>query len=216
MSDTKDLMSRIDAEFAVSEKKIKDFQVHETKEFQGRQERLELFNKACEMLRDTWRPPLEALAAKFGDKVKVTPTVSPTSRDATFKFRSPLATIDLRFTASTDFDVRNLVLDYDLHILPILMKIEPHARTEFPLASVNAEACRRWIEDRIVDFVKTYLTLHENENYLRDHMVADPICQTRFPKYAAAETLDWNGTKYYFVGKETRAEFEKKNGISSK
>jgi YHS domain-containing protein len=168
------------------------------------------------MLRDIWRPPLEALAAKFGDKVKVTPTVSPTSRDATFRFKSPLATIDLRLSATTDFEVHNLVLDYDLHVLPILMKMEPHARAEFPLGGVNSEAVRRWIDDRIVDFVKTYLSLHENENYLRDHMVADPISATRFPKYAAAEILEWNGNKYYFVGKETRAEFEKKNKIPSK
>ncbi len=216
MPDVNNLMSRIDAEFAASEKKIKDFQAHETREFQGRKERLELFAKACEMLRETWRPPLEALAAKFGEKVKVTPSVSPTSRDATFQFRSPLATIDLRFSASTDFEVHNLVLDYDLHVLPILMKMEPHARAEFPLESVDSEAVRRWIDDRIIDFVKTYLSLHENENYLRDHLVADPISATRFPKYAAAETLEWKGTRYYFVAKETRAEFEKKNGITSK
>lgn len=216
MPDINNLISRIDAEFAVSEKKIKDFQARETKEFQGRQERLELFVKACQMLRETWEPPLEALAAKFGDKVKVIPTVSPTNREATFQFRSPLATIDLRFSASTDFEVHNLVLDYDLHVLPILMKMQQHAQAKFPLDNVDSEAVGRWIDDRIVDFVKTYLSLHENENYLKDHMVADPISATRFPKYAAAETLDWNGTKYYFVAKETRAEFEKKNGIPSK
>ena len=120
------------------------------------------------------------------------------------------------FSATTDLEVQNLVLDYDLHVLPILMKMEPHARVAFPLDTVKSDAVRRWIDDRIVDFVKTYLSLHENENYLRDHMVVDPISATRFPKYAAAETLEWKGTKYYFVGKETRAEFGKKNGIPSK
>lgn len=214
MSEVNQLLDRIEAEFAASEKKLSEFRSHELHDFQNRQSRLELFTKACELLRETWRPRLEALAAKFGDKVKVTPTVTPTSREATLKFESPLAAIVLRFTAATDFDVKNLVLDYDLHILPILMKFESHARTELPLDKVDANAVAKWIDDRIVDFVKTYLSLSQNEYYLRDHMVADPISLTRFPKYAAAEILDWQGTKYYFIGTETMQEFKRRKAIT--
>lgn len=213
MSDIESLLGRIDDEFAATEKRIKEFQTHEVKEYQGRQERLELFTKACEQLRDTWQPRLEALAKKFGDKVQLTPSVSPTDREATFHFQSPLADIVLRFSVSTDYDVRNLVLDYDLHILPILMKFEPHSRVEFPLEAPDADAVASWIDDRIVDFVKAYLSLHQNQYYLKAYMVEDPISNTRFPKYAAAATLDWNGKKYYFVGEETRQAFAKKNGI---
>lgn len=214
MADLDTLMSRIETEFAANEIKIKEFQAQQVQEYQGRQERLELFATVCENLRNVWKPRLEALARKFGDKVKVTPAVTPSGREATFQFRSSLADIVLRFSASTDAEVRHLVLDYNLHILPILMKFEPHARIEFPLEAVDAAATAKWIDDRIVDFVKTYLSLHHNEYYLKGHMVADPISQTQFPKYAAAATLDWQGTKYYFIGEETRREFAKKNGIS--
>ncbi len=93
-------------------------------EYHGRPERLELFAKACDQLRDTWRPRLEALAKKFGDKVQLKPSVSPTGREATFTFSSPLGGHRAAFSASTDFDVRKLVLDNDLRILPILMKFE--------------------------------------------------------------------------------------------
>jgi len=215
MADVSKLLDRIEAEFAASEKQLNEYRNQEIKDFQGRQQRLELFANACDMLRDTWRPRLEGLAAKFGDKVKVTPTVTPTGREATLKFTSPLATIVLRFTASTDFDVNNLVLDYDLHILPVLIKFSGHSTAEFSLAKIDAAAVGRWIDDRIVDFVKTYLALNQNEFYLKEHMVADPISQTRFPKYAAAETLDWQGTKYYFIGCETLNEFKKQKGIST-
>lgn len=213
MADVSSLLSRIDAEFAASEKKIKEFQEQKVQEHKGRQERLELFSKACDQLGDTWRPRLDALAKKFGDKVQVKPTVTPTGREATFKFQSPLAQITLRFSASTDSDVRNIVLDYYLDILPILMKFESHARTEFPLEAVDAEATARWIDDRIVDFVKSYLAVHQNQYYLKDHMVSDPISNTKFPKYAAAASLDWQGKKYYFVGDETCQAFKKDKGI---
>ena len=128
MADVSSLLNRIDAEFSACDKQIKEFQTQQVQEYHGRQERLELFVKACDQLRDTWRPRLEALAKKFGEKVKVTPSVTPSGREATFKFTSNLAAIVLRFSASTDFEVRKLVLDYDLEILPILMKFEPHAQ----------------------------------------------------------------------------------------
>lgn len=215
MADLSNLLSRIDAEFAASDKQIKEFQTTQIQAHQGRQERLELFVKACEHLRGIWKPRLEALAQKFGDKVKATPTVSPTSREATFQFNSPLADISLRFSATTDADVRRLVLDYNLHILPILMKFEPHIRVDFPLEEVNSAAVAQWIDDRIVDFVKTYLSLHHNEYYLKGHMVSDPISGTMFPKYAAAATLDWQGKTYYFIGDATRREFSKQKGVPS-
>lgn len=214
MADVGSLLSRIDAEFSAAEKQIKGFQNQEVKEYEGRQQRLELYSKACDQLRDTWRPRLETLAKKFGEKVEVTPVVTPTLREATFQFQSPLAIVSLKFSVTTDYEVRHLVLDYDLNILPILMKFEPHARIEFPLESIDAGVVAKWIDDRIVDFVKTYLSLHQNQFYLKGHMVSDPISGTQLPKYAAAATLDWQGKTYYFVGEATRLEFAKKNGIS--
>lgn len=214
MADVNSLLNRIDAEFAESEKRIKEFQKKEIQEYQGRQERLELFTKACEKLRHTWLPRLEGLAKKLGDKVQVIPSVKPSEREATFHFHSPLADIVLRFSATTDFDVRKLVLDYNLHILPVLLKFEPHAQAEFPLESPDSEAIALWIDDRIVDFVTVYLSLNQNEYYLMGHMVVDPISSTRFPKYAAGASLEWQGNKYYFIGEETRQAFAKKNGIS--
>ena len=214
MADIASLMDRIDSEFAQSEKQIKEFQARKVEEYHGRQERLELFAKVCDQLRDTWRPRLEALAQKFGDKVKVTPTITPSGREAAFVFKTQLAEVILRITATTDLDVRNLVLDYNLHILPILMKFESHARAEFPLDNVNAEAVGNWIDDRVVDFVKVFLSLHQNEFYLKDHMVMDPVTSTRFPKYCAAAMLEWEGKKFYFISEETRDDFAKKNGIS--
>ena len=214
MAEVSRLMDRIDAEFTACEKQIKQFQTQQLQEYHGRQERLELFEKACHELRGTWHPRLQALADKFGDKVNVKPVVTPSGREATFQFNSPLADITLRFSVSTDFEVRNLVMDYDLHILPVLMKFEPHSRLEIPLDAVNSTAVADWIDDRIVDFVKAYLSLNQNEYYLKGHMVVDPICDTRFPKYAAAATLEWNGKTYYFVGDETRRKFAEKNGIT--
>lgn len=213
MTDVSSLLKRIDSEFVASEQRLKQYQAGQVKSYEDRQSRLATFEKVCERLRDIWRPRLEALAQKFGEKVKVSPHVSRELREATFDFESTIAHIQLKLSASTDQDVRKLVLDYRLEILPIFIKFEPHKQTEFPLEAIDDDALAQWIDDRIVDFVQTYLSLHQNQYYLKDHMVVDPVAGVQFPKFAAASTLDWQGKKYYFIGEKTRREFEKKNGI---
>jgi YHS domain-containing protein len=103
-----------------------------------------------------------------------------------------------------------------LEILPILMEFEKHADVKFPLDNVDREALARWIDDRIVAFVRTYLSVHENNHYLKGHLVQDPIAGVSFPKYAAGATLERGGTTYYFIGEETRREFEKKQPAPAK
>jgi hypothetical protein len=72
----------------------------------------------------------------------------------------------------------------------------------------------RRIDNRIVDFVQTYFSMGENEIYLNDSMVEDPIAHVRFPKNAAAVTLEWQSQKFYFIGEGTRREFAEQNKIA--
>lgn len=211
MADVTSLLERIDHEFATAREKIKTFQEEQVQSYEGRQRRLELFGKVCEQLRDIWRPRLEALSQRFGEHVKVTPRLTRELREAEFNFESNLAHIKLRFAASTDEEVRKLVLDYHLEILPILMKFEPHVQVEFPLEAVDPVAVAQWTDDRILDFVRTYLSLHQNEFYLKDHLVSDPVAGVRFPKFAAAATCQWEGKTYYFISEKTRQQFEKQH-----
>lgn len=165
MSDVKDLIARINAELSVYREKAAQFRSQQVEEHKGRQERLERLEAVFDQLRAAWRPRLETLAEKFKDSVQVTPIITPGRRQATFAFQSPLARISLRLAASTDTDVTKLVLSYDLDILPIYMQFEKHVEKEFPLDQVDAEAAAQWLDDRIVAFVKVYLSLYDNEYY---------------------------------------------------
>jgi len=208
MADVSTLLNRIDAEFSALDAKIKRAQGEKQDEHKDRQQRLAAFEKEMETLPDVWKPRLEALIQRFGDKAKVTPTLESTNRTVNMQFQSELAKIRLRLSASIDQDVRHLILLYDLEILPALMQIDSHAQAEWPLEAIDRQAIGQWVDDRIVSFVKTYLSLHENEYYLKEHMVSDPVAGVRFPKFAAASKLDWGGKTYYFIGDDTRREFE--------
>jgi hypothetical protein len=139
------LASRIDAEFMAVEQKIKKFQAEQTEQHRARQKRLELLGKVFDQMRQVWKPRLELLDKKFGDRVHVEPRILQSTREAPFDFKSRLGRVSLN---------------------------------------------------------------------LKDDMVEDPVAKVRFPTFAAAATLEWQGRKFYFVGDETRREFAKQNGIT--
>jgi hypothetical protein len=215
MPDINSLASRIDAEFSAVEAKVKQFQTEQVVAYAQREQRLEQLTKLFEKLQTVCRPRLELLVKKFGDRVKVEPRIVASTREAIFEFQSQLARVQLKFSVTTDRDVQKVILSYDLSIIPMLMRFEPHSELEFPLNSVDLDAAAKWMDDRIVQFIQTYFSLGENEVYLKDQMVEDPVAHVRFPKTAAAATLDWHGQKFYFIGAETRGAFEKQEGISA-
>ena len=214
MADTNTLASQIDAEFSAVAEKAKKFQTEQIAGHKERQKRLEQLTKTFDDLREIWRPRLELLVKKFGERVKTTPRLIPSTREATFEFQSNLARVKLRFSAGTDRDIHKLILSYDLEIIPVLMRFTPHHEVEFPLDKIDKNAVGKWFDERIVEFVRTYLSLGDNDWYLKEQMVEDPIAQVRFPKQAAGAKLEWNGQTFYFLGDETRKEFAKKNNIS--
>jgi len=216
MPDINSLASRIDAEFSAVEDKLKKFQAEQVQEHKQRQQRLEQLGKVFDQLSEIWTPRLQLLVKKFGDRVKATPRIVPSTREATFDFQSHMARVRLKFSATTDRDVNKVILSYDLDIIPVLIRFKPHDEVEFPLNAVDKEAVARWIDDRIVDCIQTYFSMGENEIYLKDQMVEDPVAHVRFPKFAAATSLDWQGQTFYFIGEETRREFEKQQGGGSK
>jgi YHS domain-containing protein len=208
MSDVADLLKRIDAEFHALDGKIEDARAERLQEHRERRKRLAAFEKQMEAVPPVWEPRLKALQQRFGDQMKVTPVLTSTSRQVTLEFQSDLARIRLRFSVSTDREVRQLILNYDLEILPVFMQFDSHREAEWPLEGFDMAKAADWLDDRIVDFVRTYLSLHENEHYLKEHMVEDPVAGVRFPRFAAGASLERGGKTYYFIGEETRREFE--------
>ena len=95
MNDINSLQNQIDAEFAAVVEKTKKFQVEQMHEHKEREQRMEQLGKAFEEMREIWRPRLELLIKKFGDRVQATPRIIPSTREATFEFKSILAKVTL-------------------------------------------------------------------------------------------------------------------------
>jgi hypothetical protein len=216
MADLNTLAGRIDAEFSAVAQKVKKAQAGQLEEQRQRQQRLAQLAEVFGELSEIWRPRLDLLVAKFGDRVQVKPRVVPSTREVTLEFLSHVARVRLKLAAYTDRDVRKVILGYDLEIIPVVVRYEPHAELEFPLGKVDKEAVAKWVDDRLVGFVQTYFSLGENEIYLKDEMVEDPIARITFPKVAAVGTLEWQGQTVYFIDDQTRREFAANHKIAVK
>lgn len=217
MSDLNALKGRIDAEFSGFQTEVQQFQTAATNEYEARERRFNtLFVPAADTVTKLARPRLELLAERFKNKINVLPAISAHLRQVQLKLDSPLARIDLTFRLSHDAEVKNLVLDQTLEVLPILMKFDDHSSLTMPLDKIDEEKLSKWFDDRIVTFVQTVGEIHRNQNYLKDHLVTDPIAGVQMPKYAANTTLEVDGKKYYFISEETKNEFAKKRGVASK
>jgi YHS domain-containing protein len=210
MRDLHDFNSRLEAEFALlptaieQRRSLIDHVCHER-----RQRFAEEFIPAVAKVREIWRPRSDALIARFKDIIHVQADVRDDFSRIVFSFDSPLARVTLSFDFSHDQEVRNMILDYDLEILPILMKFDNHSTLKLPLASFDDQAAAEWLESRLISFIHSYVELNENQYYLQGQMVQDPVARIRMPKAVARETLELDGHTYYFISAETRREFEK-------
>lgn len=163
-----------------------------------------------ERIRETAKANLETLAARVPN-LTVQRSESRYGREASLVFASDLASVKLKLSVRHDDEVQNVSMVYHLEILPIFVQFEPHSHFEGPLEGFDFDAMEAWLDDRIVAFVKTYLSLQFANNYQMGRLVTDPVAGITFPEGFAKATLEHDGCKYYFVGEETKRAFAAEN-----
>ncbi len=215
MSDINDLLSRIDGALTAVKDKVKQEQQQRLQDHLERQKRLEQYEKAQARVVEVAKPRLDALARRAGERVAVTPSVSQTRRSVKFEFKSPKAYITLTFSVAPDAAVKNVVVEYDLRIVPVLWKVDSHAEFTTPIDALDEEGLTKWLDDRIVGFVELYIKINEGELYDKAEYVEDPVANVKFPKFAAGATLEHGGQTYFFIDERTRQDFARQKGIAS-
>ncbi|MCG3123046.1 MAG: hypothetical protein GIKADHBN_01454 [Phycisphaerales bacterium] len=207
------LADRIKAEFDSRRQRIEKAEHERVADAQAKEKRVEQFVKTCDSLQEIWRPRLEEFAKQFGEQITVKPNITPALREAKVMFNTDLATMTLTLSVAPDMDVTKMVVESDLLILPILFEYDRHARLEMPLDKIDRDALARWIDDRLVACVKAYLSIHDNQFYLKRAMVEDPETKTKLLPAEAAARLEHNGHTYYFATDESCRQFKEKHQI---
>lgn len=216
MAKLDDFSSRLDAACALLPEAIEQRRAVIDREYQQRQQRFaEEFIPAVTKVREIFGPRSEALIARFKDIIHVQADVRDDFSKVIYSFDSSLARVTLQFNFTHDQEVQKMILVYDLEILPILMKFDTHSTLELPLAAFDEQLVTEWLEGRMISFIRSFVELNENQYYLKNQMVEDPVARIRMPKAVARETLYFEGQTYYFISAETRREFEKRHGTDA-
>ena len=101
-----------------------------------------------------------------------------------------------------------LTARYDLNILPVLMEYSRNIEGIFPLEG-GEEAFAGWVEDRILDFIDTYLRLETHPFYQKDNTVIDIVCGMHIPSTSATSSVERHGRTFYFCSEQCKEAFIK-------
>jgi YHS domain-containing protein len=205
MADINAFVKRLDEQMAQARSRVEEKQSELQHAYEARAERYKTFLRILQDLQGVAKPRLEKLAEHC--KFQASPIEDADGKSVTLNFQTPVAKVRLRLSATHDTEVRNFVLGYDLEILPIFIQFKPHAELQIPLEKVDRATVESWLDERLIEFAQTYVTIHFTDQYNMDHLVTDPVANVRFPKVFAQSTLEKSGKTYYFISDQTRREF---------
>jgi len=213
MTDIDTLIRRIDQELATEVTGQKAAWEEAARTNRERGPRLQRYDAVASHIIELLKPRLAAFIERFKAVVKAEPVVREHTRAMKLTFAASVAKVTLLFEVFPDRDVNHIRLECTQELIPVLVRYDKQSVLEFAFDAMQDDAVVQWFDERIVAFVKAYLaTVRQDvalKEQLKDQFVEDPVAKIRFPKYLASSTLERDGRTYYFVGEDTRAEFEK-------
>jgi YHS domain-containing protein len=188
-----------------------NWQPAQTAQFMGElAPRRRLFEEiAPRIVQATIRPRLQVVASHFPNAA---PDRAERSDRSAYWFgyceRFP-ADAKVEISVEHDERIENLVIHYELYIMPVFLKFDPHDKLTVPLAGVNDQVIADWIESKLFNFLDTYLRLDRGAEDFEGEVVVDPVCGMRISRSSAGASMDYRGHPYYFCTDECRQRFAK-------
>jgi YHS domain-containing protein len=215
------LVKRLSVEIAAAADRIHALQTDAAKVFLGQEQRANDFVPLADRIQSILQTRLDAFS-KLDVFKDIRQAVSREERDAngrgfqgrTITLAVPFsdgcpAKVELAFRLGHDGPVENAFLDYRLDIVPIFIKFNSHDQLVIPIVNPDEVAIAAWIDDRLVEFTRTYFQLYFTDQYQKPNLETDPVMSIRFPRVFAAGKQEYQGRTYHFYTNESFQEFEK-------
>lgn len=168
--------------------------------------------EAQHVLESVVHPRLLELSRQF-DNAVISDRHSGTDFHCTCEFahtpRFP-ATVSLDFGVLPGEKDEELTIRYDLQILPVLMEYKRNEEAAFPLEGAD-EAIGRWVEEKVLEFVDTYLRLETHPLYQKDYTVVDLVCGMPISATTASSRIEKHGHTLYFCSEHCKDAYLKEH-----
>ena len=156
------------------------------------------------------QPRLETLAGYFPNASTST-NEPPGHCSCWFGFceRFPAST---KVTFAIEHDVRceTVLICYEGAMMPLFIKMHEHDRITLPVENGHDEEVAEWVEERLVDFVTTYLQIDRGSEEFEEDAATDPVCGMRVSRSSAVASDTYRGHPYFFCSTECQQEFARK------
>lgn len=214
------LIRRVSAEVDAAAARVHALQTEAAKVFLGQESRLLHFLTVADRIEAILKPRLDAFlrVTVFHDierNVRMergpggsgfhgrTTTLSVPNSDRC------AAKVELSFRVGHDVSIHHAVLEYRLDILPIFIRFASLDQLLIPIGQPSEDAIAAWIDDKLVEFTRTYFEMYFTDQYQTKSFEMDPVMNVQFPRAFAAGKKEYRGRVYHFYTKESFDKFEK-------
>jgi YHS domain-containing protein len=209
MGDLKDLERKIKEKLSLSEERQHLQQDHFRQRMAEAEARHERYTAVADrLMQDVIRPRMEKLKALF-DNARM-PEARNSRHSSCCQFEHTVrfpATGKLEIGVTRDGEIKTLVLQYQVEILPVFFPVEGRDEMTMPLDEVDEDKAAGWVEAKLVEFVDTYLRLETSNHHQKGNLVTDPVCGMTVNKAFAPAQMTYRGQTYYFCVPECQARF---------
>ncbi len=115
----------------------------------------------------------------------------------------------LEFTIEHDVRFDKLIVQIHTRMMPVFVRFNEKDNLLLPLDAVDDEEVADWVEERLLEFLDTYLRIDAGGEDFTEEPVTDPVCGMQLDRLKAAASDSYYGHSYYFCCEGCLTKFQK-------
>ncbi len=158
--------------------------------------------------RDVVRPRLETVA-RFLTNASMQEDLPSYRSSCWFEFCQRFPTVaQLEFAIEHDLHLDKLIVNIRTRMMPVFVQFSEQDNLLLSLDTVTEEEVADWVEERLLEFLDTYLRIDARGEDFAEEPATDPVCGMQIVRSKAAATDSYYGHPYYFCCKECQEKFQ--------
>jgi hypothetical protein len=182
MNDLKELERKLREKLALVTEKRQAAEVTTERNIEASDRRLDAYKRAARQLMTAIIRPRIAKVMSFFPNALLSPAETDTESQWCCRFQRTAeypASTKLSFFVSPDAGFENVLVTYDLEILPIYFRFQGHDQLVVPLDGVHAASVADWIDAKLLGFVDAYVRTQTVKQYQLSGPFPEPSPNSR-------------------------------------
>jgi len=158
--------------------------------------------------KDIIKPRLEMVASYLAN-ASMQDESSSSRSSCWFSFCQRFPTVaQLEFAIEHDVRFEKLIVHIRTRMMPVFVRFNEHDEMSLLLDSVDEEEVSVWAEERLLEFLDTYLRIDAGGDDFLEEPATDPVCGMQIGRLTAAASDSYLGHPYYFCCKDCHTKFQ--------